>query len=482
MAESFFWYDFEATGVVPQRDRPIQVAGIRTDLELNELGTPINYYCQLSDDILPQPQACLVTGITPAVLEQEGLREADFIVRLHAELRVPQTCALGYNSLRFDDEMTRHSLYRNFLDPYEREWKQGNSRWDLIDMVRTFYALRPEQVHWPEQDGRVTLRLDQLTQANGIVHQDAHNALSDVRATIDLARLMRRLEPRLYKYLYALRDKARILHQIRLGEAFVHVSGRYGAERFFAAPVLPLAWHPINPKALIIWDLFADPKPLIEESAATLRQRLYTKRADIPADVAPVSLKLLHINRCPVIAPFSVLRSGDQERLGWLPEHYLRHAKQLQESAPLWRAKLTELYATTDLPVSPDPEQQLYAGFLSDADHHLCTKIAGASGSALADGVWPFADARLPQLLFRYRARNFPETLSVQEAEHWRYFCQERLRDPSLGAPITLAEFFQSLDALYTVSDGSAQQLLLQWRQYAEQRQMRLGLTTQAKS
>src|SRR3546814_9830350 len=109
---SIFWYDFETTGISPSRDRPLQVAGIRTNEALEEIGEPLNIYCRPSDDILPHPAACLVTGITPATLEQRGLCEAEFIQRLHQQLSLPGTCGAGYNSLRFDDEVTRYSLYR----------------------------------------------------------------------------------------------------------------------------------------------------------------------------------------------------------------------------------------------------------------------------------------------------------------------------------------------------------------------------------
>ena len=137
MTSSIFWYDYETTGINPRCDRPLQVAGIRTDEALNEVGEALNIYCRPSDDILPHPAACLVTGIDPQRLQQSGLDEGEFMTRVHAALSAPGTCGAGYNSLRFDDEVTRYSLYRNFFDPYAREWQGGNSRWDLIDLVRT---------------------------------------------------------------------------------------------------------------------------------------------------------------------------------------------------------------------------------------------------------------------------------------------------------------------------------------------------------
>ncbi len=210
MAASIFWYDYETTGISPRRDRPLQVAGIRTDEALEEIGEPLNLYCKPADDVLPHPVACLVTGITPRILTERGLCEAEFMTRLHAQMAVPGTCVAGYNNLRFDDEMTRYSLYRNFFDPYAREWQGGNSRWDLIDLVRAAYALRPEGLQWPQEEGRVTLKLERLTEANGLSHQQAHDALSDVRATIALARLVRQRQPRLFDYLYSCAASTRL--------------------------------------------------------------------------------------------------------------------------------------------------------------------------------------------------------------------------------------------------------------------------------
>jgi len=340
---SIFWYDYETTGINPRCDRAVQVAGIRTDLELNEIDQPINLYCQPSDDILPHPMACLITGITPSRLEDKGLGEAEFITRTHAQLALPGTCGAGYNSLRFDDEVTRYSLYRNFFDPYAREWQGGNSRWDLIDVVRTAYALRPEGIVWPQEDGRVTLKLERLTAANGIDHGQAHDALSDVRATIALARLIRDKQPKLYDWLFQLRSKQRVRDQVRLLQPMVHISGRFSAARHYVGVVLPLAWHPKNRNALIVCDLHFDPQPLLDMDAETLRTLLYTRREDLPEGQLPVPLKLIQINRCPVVAPLNVVRAQDHERLQLDMPLYQARAHRLTEAQEVWKDKLSGL-------------------------------------------------------------------------------------------------------------------------------------------
>ncbi|AIC21939.1 MULTISPECIES: exodeoxyribonuclease I [Pseudomonas] len=474
---SIFWYDYETTGINPRCDRPLQVAGIRTDFELNEIGEPVNLYCQPSDDILPHPAACMITGITPGRLAEQGLSEADFMTRVHAQLAAPGTCGAGYNTLRFDDEMTRYSLYRNFFDPYAREWQGGNSRWDLIDVVRTAYALRPEGIVWPrDEEGRVTLKLERLTAANGIDHGHAHEALSDVRATIALAKLIRDKQPKLYEWLFQLRSKQKVMDQIRLLQPLVHISGRFSAARSYVGVVLPLAWHPRNRNALIVCDLHLDPQGLLDLDAETLRQRLYTRREDLAEGELPVPLKLIHINRCPVVAPLNVLRGEDQQRLQLDMAEYKARALRLSDAQEVWRDKLAAIYASEDFAPSLDPEQQLYDGFIGDRDRRLCEQVRNAEPVHLGQEQWPFDDERLPELLFRYRARNFPDTLNGEEQERWKTFCQQRLCDPQWGAPNTLESFNQAAAELLASATSIQRQVLDEWQDYSRSLALRFGL------
>ncbi len=468
MSSSIFWHDYETTGINPRCDRPLQVAGVRTDLELNEIEAPISLYCRPSDDILPHPAACLVTGITPAQLKRDGLCEAEFMTRVHAQLARPGTCGAGYNTLRFDDEVTRYSLYRNFFEPYAREWQGGNSRWDLIDVVRTAYALRPEGIVWPQQDGRTSLRLELLSKANGIDHGHAHEALSDVRATIALARLIRQKQPKLYDWLFQLRSKHKVMEQIRLLQPLVHVSGRFSAERNYLGVVLPLAWHPRNRNALIVCDLHLDTLPLLQETTETLRQRLYTRRDELPDGQLPVPLKLVHINRCPVVAPLSVLRPVDQQRLGLDMSLLQRRGEHLAEQQPVWQEKLEGIYSGDEFAPSEDPEQQLYDGFLGDRDRRLCEQVRTLEPAQLGHGHWMFDDPRMSELLFRYRARNFADTLNAEERQRWFSFCQQRLSDPRLGAPNTLSDFEQACQSALATADAAGRGVLEAWQAHVQ--------------
>ncbi|MFG0631814.1 MAG: exodeoxyribonuclease I [Gammaproteobacteria bacterium] len=476
MTSSIFWHDYETTGINPRCDRPLQMAGVRTDFELNEIDAPVNLYCRPSDDILPHPAACLVTGITPAELASKGLCEAEFMTRVHEQLVRPGTCGAGYNTLRFDDEVTRYSLYRNFFDPYAREWQGGNSRWDLIDIVRTAYALRPEGIVWPQQDGRTSLRLELLSKANGIDHGHAHEALSDVRATIALARLIRDKQPKLYDWLFELRSKHKVMEHIRLLQPLVHISGRFSAERNYIGVVLPLAWHPRNRNALIVCDLHLETLPLIRESAETLRERLYTRRDDLSAGQLPVPLKLVHINRCPVLAPLKVLRPADQARLGIDLAMLQSRGEALASQQSSWQDKLEHIYSGEEFPPCEDPEQQLYDGFIGDRDRRLCEQVRVVDPAQLGRSQWMFDDPRLPELLFRYRARNFFETLNEQEQQRWLLFCQQRLSDPRWGAPNTLGDFEQACQSSWATADEAGRRVLEAWQVHVQQLKTQLQL------
>ncbi|MDQ5896023.1 MAG: exodeoxyribonuclease, partial [Pseudomonadota bacterium] len=303
---TFLWHDYETFGRDPRRDRPSQFAAIRTDAELREIGSPVMHFCQPAPDYLPDPESCLLTGILPQQALAQGLPEHAFAAAIEAEMARPGTVSLGYNTLRFDDEFTRHLFWRNLIDPYAREWQNGCGRWDLVDVVRCAWALRPDGMNWPRHpDGRPSFRLEDLSVANGIVHEDAHDALSDVRATIGLARALRQAQPRLFDFCLGLRRKEAVQAEITRaqsqGRPLLHVSGMYGVERGGLALVWPLATHPTNRNELIVWDLSHDPSELLGLDAETLRLRLFTRADALPEGVTRLPVKTIHINKCPIV-------------------------------------------------------------------------------------------------------------------------------------------------------------------------------------
>lgn len=450
MPDSFYWHDYETWGADPLRDRPCQFAGLRTDTDLNPVGDPLVLYCRPANDLLPQPEACLVTGLTPQRALAQGIIESDFATRIESELRRPGTCGVGYNSMRFDDEVTRNLLYRNLRDPYAREWRDGNSRWDLIDTLRLAHALRPYGIQWPtREDGTVSFRLEDLTAANDIPHAGAHDALADVRATIDLARLLRRTKPRLFDYALMLRDKRRVRDLLDGGEPLLHCSARYPAALGCIAPVLPLAPHPRNSNGVICFDLREDPGVLSELPVEEIRARLFTPAKDLPEGIRRIPLKTVHVNRAPVLAPMSTLTPEAAERWSIDRDLVQQRARAAAAQAQALRERVQAAYQPPEAPWPCDPDLLLYGGgFISDADRRVLDGLLRLAPEELAQARPRFEDPRLPEMLLRYRARNWPETLSPNDREAWDAYRLHRLTDPDGGGSITLDQYRQRLAEL----------------------------------
>lgn len=461
---TLYWHDYETFGIDPRYDRPSQFAGIRTDEDLNIIGEPLMIYCKQANDSLPHPQACLITGITPQQANEKGVIEAEFIRQIHDEFTVPNTCGVGYNSLRFDDEFTRFTLYRNFYDAYAREWQNGNSRWDIIDMARLTRALRPEGINWPDrEDGKPSFRLEALTAANNIEHQGAHDALVDVYATIALAKLIKTAQPKLYDFVYQNRRKQAVspLLNLRDRTPVIHVSRMYPSEYYGTALVVPIAKDPTNNNGVIVYDLRHSPEALINEDADTLREWLFTRTADLPEGVTRPALKTLHINKCPVIVPESTLNDAAAARLDIDRELHYQHLQMLNDAGDL-TTKINAIFTKPDYEAIDDPDAALYGGgFFSDNDKRKMELVRNADPKHLATMSVPFDDQRLPEMLFRYRARNWPESLSVEEQQHWQQYKKQRLTGEENGNILTLPQYFETIITSRAGESTPAQQQVL---------------------
>ena len=449
--QTFLWHDYETFGADPRRDRPAQFAGIRTNAELEIVGEPVMFFARPPRDMPPDPDACLITGITPQQAEREGLGEARFADLVHEQLAAPGTCGVGYNSLRFDDEFTRQLLYRNFHDPYAREWENGNSRWDLIDLVRMCQALRPEGIVWPtREDGTPSFKLEHLAAANHLRQERAHDALSDVYALIDLARLIRVRQPRLWNWHFELRRKQKVFALLDVPgmTPLVHVSSRYPASRHCLAVIAPLAPHPSRPGEVIVYDLDVDPTGWLGLDEDDIADRIFTARADLPEGIERIPLRTVRANRAPALAPLSVLCDLDHGRLNIDLERCMRHHALLRGAEGLVD-RLRRVFARAAEMAPPgDPELALYTGFLPDADKRLLAEVRATPPEQLGRRTFPFRDPRYPELLFRYRARNWPDTLDADEQARWEAFRQARLTRPTPLTARTLEDYFARIAAL----------------------------------
>ena len=462
---TFLWHDYETFGANTRRDRPAQFAAVRTDAELNEIGEPLMIYCRPANDYLPDPQSCLITGITPQLCLEKGLPEREFAARIEAEMALPGTIGVGYNTIRFDDEITRFMFWRNLMDPYAREWQNQCGRWDLLDVVRLTYALRPEGIEWPEVDGKPSFRLEHLSKANGLAHEAAHDALSDVRATIALARLIRSRNPRLFDFALSLHKKDRVAAELRLpttaqeARPFLHVSGMFPAERGCLAVMWPLASHPTNKNELLAWDLAQDPSELARLSADEIRTRLFTRAADLPEGVTRLPLKSVHLNKSPmVVGNLNTLTPAMAQRWGIdLPQaaQHAAAARALPDLTAVW-AQVFQRPAEGPL----DVDQDLYGGFVGNEDRRRLNRLRALPGEELAHERLGFDDARLAELVWRYRARNFPHTLSPEEQERWEAHRVAMLVEGE-GGGLTFDALFERLDTLGAEADDERTEAIL---------------------
>ena len=457
-AYTFLWHDYETFGAIPLLDRPAQFAAIRTNAALEPVGDPINWFCQPARDVLPHPVASLITGITPQEAQKKGLVEAEFAAKIHAEMMEPGTCSAGYNSIHFDDEFSRNLFYRNFHDPYEREYKNNNSRWDLIDLARMCFALRPQGIEWPEHEpGKPSFKLEHLSAANQISHEGAHEALSDVLATIDLARLIQGKQPRLFEWALKMRDQHHVMQM--LGPAnpqpLLHTSSRIPATRGCTTLVLPLSIYPDRKKSVIVFDLMTDPEPLISLSAEEISDRLFTPASDLPEGVERIALKAIHTNHVPMIAPAATLKGVDCRRIGLDPQLCMEHAEKLIRSLPLVRNKVMDVFKPYPSSTDGDPDHMIYSGgFFSPADRRLMESIRNTEPDALNQQDWPFKDSRLAEMLFRYRARNFPATLTPVETDRWQQQRLARLRQPADDRQMNPERFALEISAARESREG----------------------------
>lgn len=479
--ESIYWHDYETTGLDPRCDRPSQFAGLRTDAALREVGEPLVLYCHPAADVLPSPESCLITGITPQRMQRDGVPEREFARAIERELTRAGSCAAAYNGFSFDFEVTRHLLYRNFYDPYAWEWRAGNSRWDPLDALRLARALRPEGIQWADgEDGRPLFQQDRLTQANGIEHE-VHEALSDVRTMLALMRLLREHQPKLFNYALARRQREVVAVDLDPAhrKPLLHIDRRYGNQHCCLGVILPLAMAADGERAVWVFDLAHDPGVLLGEAdgggsevwgetrneSAVMAGGVGRELAQGIADVATggragawgkgigtgsaqrkPGLRLLRFNRAPLTAPLGLLNTAAAKRWEIDLAASLERAERLLACSD-WAERLPERSVHTAKTVA-DPESQLYEGFYPDSDRDQVALVPQLDGAGLATAPPRFADRRLQELLFRYRARNYPQTLNAAELERWEAHCYNRLINPDAGARLVMEDYLECLAVL----------------------------------
>lgn len=484
---TFYFYDLETSGISSRAQRIMQFAGQRTNENFESVGEPDNWLVKLTDEVLPDPEAILVTGITPQKTLEEGYTEAEFIQLFNEHVCQPDTVIVGFNNIRFDDEFIRNTMWRNFYDPYEWQWQDGRSRWDLLDVIRMVRALRPEGIEWPfdmrpvsagdhgradATDGEETVkvpsnRLELLTAANGLGHDNAHDALSDVYATITVAKLLKQKQPKMFDYLFSIRSKQAVAKLVNLENPtpFLYTSGRYSNDfqKTTAAVVLASAEH----GNVLVYDLRVDPTQLSNMDDVKLAESLFNRDHS-----GRLPVKVLKPNACPVVAPLGVLDKAAEENIKLTIKQISQNYQALNKSGLAERVRYLydkrqearkAQFASTD-----DPDFQIYDGFVDGKDKQSMRVVRVADVNSLSDLALDFNDPRLDRLLLRYKARNYPRSLTETERAIWEEYKTKRLLSGVQGQ-LSLNDYGQKLAEIAGQQSDERSQFLLQELQlYAE--------------
>ncbi len=434
---TYYFYDLETTSASPRSGRIMQFAGQRTDVDLKPLGDPDNVLIKLAGDVLPEPDAILVHGITPQKTLEEGLTEAEFAEFFENEVSLAGTIFIGFNNIRFDDEFIRRISYRTFRDPYQWHWKDGRGRWDLLDAIRMMRALRPEGLKWPIVDGKPSVRLELMASENGLTHDNAHDAMSDVIALIELTQRFKEAQPKLFDYLLSIRDKKSVSKLVEGNKPFVYSSGKYSNEFEKTTVVSTLFKHPRRDTA-VVYDLREDPTKWLGKSTQDLAKH-WLARYDSELEKLPV--KMLQYNRCPAVAPLGVLDDASIKRISVDLEAIEKNRKIIAENPNFVKKiegalDIVENEQQGRLPLNDKVDDQMYDGFWVGSDQAELSEVSSASPDELTKLSTTVKNKRIREMIPLFKARNYPKSLTAVEASQWESYRKDFFTKGGTNSPI----------------------------------------------
>ena len=424
--ETIFWYDLESFGLNTAKDRIAQAAGLRTDLDLNIIGEELNIVCKITPDYLPNPGACLVTKITPQDTLEQGLNEADFIKIIRDEFMVPNTTVTGFNNISYDDELIRHTLYRNLYNSYEREYGDGRSRWDVLNLARAIHDLRPEGINFfhRSEKNHPQVKLTYLTEDNNIEQIGAHDALVDIYATINFAKLVKEKQPKMYDFYYTHRQKNTLVEFLKGKRTVLLTTGFFTNEYGFTRPIALITTINDKTRQVYYFDLTQDASKLLEP---------FTSIKEVPG------LSSFQLNKCPYLAPISILeKEADvQKRLNIDMDLYRKNMRLILENPQIenYINSLDHTYLNPDSE-KDDIDYNLYSSpFLTYEVVREYNKILKEK----PENKIASASASAKEKTFRLVARNWPEALTGDEKIQWNSFIKTKLENK-------LADYFRSIE------------------------------------
>lgn len=476
MTRSFLFGDSESTGLNLDFDQILQYAAVRTDENLNiDQNSVMNLLCRPRLDVVPHPQAYLTHHIDIDLLLKNGVSEFEFARRIrNYMLSTPQTVLSGYNTIAYDDEMVRRLFLRQLRDPYEHEYKNGNHRFDVFKLVQLIYAIRPEILAWPtKDDGSVSMKLDRLTVSNGINHEGAHDALADVLATIDLARLIKQSNEKAFHYALSLCNKDHVKSLLLQRKPLLHVA-RYGDEFRNSSVIYPLIVDRTNRNKFICIDLRADPEELLHLSTDEIRKYRFTKRELLPELSPTIPSVAVQCNKQPLIVEISNNPNSEfLQRFGIDYGLCMQRIKLLERNNQL-KAKLQEAYDVT-FDGYTDSFATIYsAPFFTDTERDIrAREAAPASETMPTTPHIRIADIFSVSAETRDKARNFDLFLRAK----WLNFYPELVREGDYS-PSEFAKFVEYLQFRLHPNEGHNALTLDQFKTEVSKIRLEQALTT----
>lgn len=416
---NYLFYDYETSGRSEKFDQVFQFAAIETDENFNQLSQPIEFFCRPRRDVLPSPHAIKVNQIDISELNSKGLSEFEFSKKVADTLTGSgNQCIVGYNSKNFDNEFTRYLLYRNFQDPYAWSYLNGNSCLDIFDIICLGYSIdRLIDIQVNSGDGNDSLKLENLARWNGLDHDDAHNAVSDVYATIQLAKLVNERCPKLFKHALSLRNVNTTREIVNAQTGFFRSSVFNGYERRFLSLHTRICDHPTINNSVICWNLLNDPLPILDLGAEEIRRQMYSKKEYRTIGVGFDSLRL---NKSPMVVSFS------EAEKNLVAEHgtCLRNLESVQRNMNSLTVLARDVF--TSIMPEVDPDADLYAGdYFGETrmDAAMCNAVRS---DPLTVNDLAFRSIRLHRLFRRLKARNFFDQLTDPERDQFLSYCSEK--------------------------------------------------------
>lgn len=482
-------FDTETTGLSHHYDQIIQFAGIAVDENLEYIeGDEILMDIRLRPDVVPSPMAFAIHGIDLNRLKRSPLNE--FEAAAHIQnwmMKTPNSMLSGFNSQSFDDEVVRNTMYRNMLDPYEHEWRNSNSRLDVYRLILFVYALRPETIEWPVNDeGKISLKLGDLCKANGIELEHAHDARFDVVATIELMRVIKNNNPKIWDFFLKLSDKHEAKRQVESRKPLVMVERFLPRDQSHMTMVLPLIYDSkIGTKMLCI-DLRNDPTETLGLSAEELKRRCLTPVADLADGEEIRSIRSITTNKQPMIADLNVLRDRNDvvERAGLDIEACLKHAEMINKAGNDFRKRVQEAFES-DFPPCQDVYEGLYQlGFIERDEHALRAKTRKLSSHEVArEGKK--VEVFIPDLsslnivdLSEMKTRDRLRMFELGTRAKWANYNRLALRNPNVDT-VELEAWIEHMDKSWNAgpySEGDKRNNLTSFNQQMDEVKARFAL------